>query len=165
MNLTSRQYEVLDFIKKFIAKNGFAPTIREIAQGVGIKSPSTAQDYLRKLVKEGIVTTANSKSRSIELLVQNEYLTKTEKIVPIPLLNKKDNAVIKEFLDIPVFMLNEYNSKNIYAFKDKKIIYLVNHSLKNATSPSLVIKDDELCIENAPENEIFGNIISEFKLY
>ncbi len=165
MALSSKQYEVLDFIKKFIATNGYSPTIREIAAGLYLKSPSSVQEHLRKLANEGIITTGKYKSRTIELLVQNEYLNTFETIAKIPVLEKSDNTIIKTFLEVPIYMLNEYDPKNLYAFKDKKSIYIVNVSLKRKNKPSLTIKDDELSIEQEPTNKIFGNIISEYKIY
>lgn len=166
MALTSKQMDVLDFIKRFIATNGYAPTVREIAFGLGLKSPSTVQDHLKRLVLEGIITMDKNKSRTIELLVQNEYLSVSEKLVTIPILNDKDNTVIKEYLDVPTFMLKDYDPKNLYAFKVKKSIYVVNSGLHIKNRPSLVIVDDiKLEIEEVPEHKIFGNIISEFKIY
>ncbi len=165
MALSNKQYEVLDFIKRFIAANGYSPTIREIAAGLYLKSPSSVQGHLKKLSEEGIITTNKYKSRTIELLVQNEYLNTPENIVKVPCLDEFNNTIIKTFLEVPTFMLNEYDIKNLYAFKDKKSIYIINASLKKKNKASLTIQDEILKIEEKPTDKIFGNIISEYKIY
>jgi len=77
---------ILDFIKKFIAQNGYSPTIREIQNGLAIKSPSTVHDHLRKLADCQILAYIPSKSRTIELLVENEYLK--DEVVHIQFIDK-----------------------------------------------------------------------------
>ena len=45
--ITERQKEILDTIKKFIAKNGFPPTVREIGAAVGLSSSATTHFHLK----------------------------------------------------------------------------------------------------------------------
>ena len=73
--LKERQIEILDFIKRFIAENGYSPTIREISIGTNTKSVSTVQENLKKLINNGLITIDKNKSRTIELLIENEYMT------------------------------------------------------------------------------------------
>lgn len=86
--LTLRQEEVLTYIKKYIAVHGYPPAIREICAGVGLNSPATVFVHLKNLEKNGIVRSTNNKFRSLELLVDNEYLDKGEDIIKVPLLGK-----------------------------------------------------------------------------
>ena len=86
--LTLRQEEVLTYIKKYIAVHGYPPAIREICAGVGLNSPATVFVHLKNLEKNGIVRSTNNKFRSIELLVDNEYLDKGEDVIKVPLLGK-----------------------------------------------------------------------------
>jgi repressor LexA len=53
--LTVRQRRILEFIREFYAANGFAPTLREIAVGVGLGSPSTVLYQLGELQRMGWV--------------------------------------------------------------------------------------------------------------
>ncbi|EHB50097.1 MarR family transcriptional regulator [Paenibacillus lactis] len=53
--LTRRQYEVLEFIKAFISKYGYSPTVREISEHMGYSSASTAFSIVEALVKKGCV--------------------------------------------------------------------------------------------------------------
>lgn len=163
--MTNRQLEVLDYIKRFIATKGYSPTVREIASGLDLKSPSTVQEHLQKLVKNGLITIDQKKSRTIELLVQNEYLNKNDRTAVLPILNNEYARGATEFLEVPIFMLNNYDSKSLYAFKSEKSIYIVNAAMGLKDRPSLTIMDGIFRIEEVPHNEIFGNIISEFKIY
>ncbi|TCX51957.1 MULTISPECIES: hypothetical protein [unclassified Dehalobacter] len=49
----NREQDILNFIKDFHAKNQWAPSIREIADGVGLYSSSTVQGYLERMAKKG----------------------------------------------------------------------------------------------------------------
>jgi DNA-binding transcriptional ArsR family regulator len=164
MDLTTKQLLVLDYIKKFISSFGYSPTVREICSGLGLKSPSTVQEHLKKLVNKGIITINPNKSRTIELLVENEYLKKDEKIIILPILEKK-GFITKEFLEVPSFMLNDYDPKNLCVYKDKNSVYIVNSKLLLENKPSLTLKNNVFSIEEAPKENIYGNIISEFRLY
>lgn len=165
MNLTSRQFEVLDYIKRFIASRGYSPTVREIAAGLGFKSPSSVQDHLKRLVSSGVITIDRNKSRTIELLVQNEYIKTAESVTSIAVLNDKDNSVIREFMEIPIFMLNNYAPKNLYVYKKGSSIYVVNAGLKLKNRPSLVTKNGKFVVDEFAEEDIFGNIVSKFVVY
>lgn len=68
--LTSRQQTVLDFVRASIAKHGYAPTIREIGEHVGIRSTNGVSDHLRALERKGYIVRKDMKSRAM-LLVEN----------------------------------------------------------------------------------------------
>ena len=87
-SLTERQKEVLDVIKKYIATNGYPPTVREIGDILGLTSPATTQAHFDNLVKKGYIRKKDNLNRTIELLVENEYLNKNDEIASIPLLGK-----------------------------------------------------------------------------
>lgn len=165
MVLSNKQWEVLDFIKRFIATNGYSPTIREIMSGLSLKSPSTVQGHLKKLVAEGVITSDKNKSRTIELLVQNEYLQKGDSSESLPVLNDVHEKVFKEYVEVPAYMLNDYDPKNLCVYRDKTSMYIINRSLAMKDRPSLVIEEGKFVIQAKPNDEIFGNIVSEFKIY
>jgi len=48
-NLTKKQSEILKFINKFIAENGYSPSIREICAATGFKSTSSVHAHLKPL--------------------------------------------------------------------------------------------------------------------
>jgi len=49
------QRQTLEFLRKFIAENGFAPSLRAIADFIGVKSPSTAHFHLERLEDKGFI--------------------------------------------------------------------------------------------------------------
>jgi SOS-response transcriptional repressor LexA len=71
MTLTPRQHEALRFIAGFKESLGIAPTLREIADGLGLhaKSVFTADWLVRSLEERGAIRTAAGLGRSIEVLV------------------------------------------------------------------------------------------------
>ena len=60
-----RADEVLEFIKDYIQSELMAPSVREICDGVGIRSTSTVHRYLHRLEKEGRIRMATGKNRAI----------------------------------------------------------------------------------------------------
>ncbi len=70
--LTKKQCEVLEFIKKFIKTNGFAPSYREIADNFGLSSPSTIHQHIQGLVEKGVIEIDDTGcARSIEIVDQS----------------------------------------------------------------------------------------------
>ncbi len=69
LDLTKRQQEVFDFIKKYSAKYGYPPTVRDIGKAIGLTSSSTVHAHLANLEKIGLLRRDPSKPRAIELLV------------------------------------------------------------------------------------------------
>src|SRR5438270_920466 len=68
MDLTKRQQEIFEFIRKYSAKYGYPPTVRDIGKAVGLASSSTVHAHLANLEKLGLLRRDPSKPRAIELL-------------------------------------------------------------------------------------------------
>ena len=68
MDLTKRQQEIFDFIKRYSAKYGYPPTVRDIGKAVGLASSSTVHAHLANLEKIGMLRRDPTKPRAIELL-------------------------------------------------------------------------------------------------
>jgi len=62
-----RQAQILDFIKQHIQSKGSAPTLREIADSIGVSSLATVHEHLQSLVTKGLIKRKGGKVRSIEL--------------------------------------------------------------------------------------------------
>lgn len=86
--LTTRQNEILNYIKKYIATHGYPPTIREIGMALDVSSPATIHAHLANLEKKGFIRKQETKNRALELLVENEFEPKNELIIEVPLLGK-----------------------------------------------------------------------------
>ena len=67
--LTPIQRETLRFIAGFIANHGFAPSMDEIAQGMGLANRGSAHRVVLCLEERRAIRTIPGKARSIELLV------------------------------------------------------------------------------------------------
>src|ERR687894_2710586 len=67
-DLTKRQQEIFEFIKKYSAKYGYPPTVRDIGKAVGLASSSTVHAHLANLEKVGLLRRDPSKPRAIEML-------------------------------------------------------------------------------------------------
>ncbi len=66
-NLTSRQAQVLDLIKQYIADTGYPPTRADIAGELGFKSPNAAEEHLKALARKGAIEMIPGTSRGIRL--------------------------------------------------------------------------------------------------
>jgi repressor LexA len=68
VDLTKRQQEIFDFIKRYSARHGYPPTVRDIGKAVGLASSSTVHQHLANLERIGLLKRDPSKPRAIELL-------------------------------------------------------------------------------------------------
>jgi len=66
-SLTKRQQTIFNFIRSRIEDRGYGPTIREIADEMGFKSPNGVICHLTALQKKGLINRTNNRSRSIVL--------------------------------------------------------------------------------------------------
>ena len=105
IDLTKRQKEIFDFIKRSVDKTGYPPTVREIGKAVGLHSSSTVHAHLANLEKSGLLRRDPTKPRAIEVLVD-----KAKKAVRpgVPLVGQvaaggpilaEEN--IEEYLEVP----------------------------------------------------------------
>ena len=67
--LSTVQKKTYDFIKKFISENGYAPSLKDIANHINVKSISTAFFHLERLAEKGFIV--KGENGSIELINQN----------------------------------------------------------------------------------------------
>lgn len=65
IRLTDREQEVLDFIIAYRSNHGISPTLREIATGVCLKSPSSIQRYVTSLINKGCLQNVQDKMRTL----------------------------------------------------------------------------------------------------
>jgi repressor LexA len=84
--LSSRQERILSFIREFIRKNGYPPTIREIGKAVGISSTSVVNYNLNVLQRRGYLVREREVSRGLRLV--GESIGPFPDIVSIPLLGR-----------------------------------------------------------------------------
>ena len=69
--LTARQLEVLNFIRKALEEHGLPPTRSEIAEALGFRSANAAEEHLRALARKGAIELRPGASRGIRLPALN----------------------------------------------------------------------------------------------
>lgn len=67
MELTDKQKQIQDFIRKKTLKQGFPPTRREIQEHFGFASPNAVQTHLKALVRKGAIKVFKGIARGIVL--------------------------------------------------------------------------------------------------
>jgi repressor LexA len=77
LDLTKRQQEIFDFIKRYSSSHGYPPTVRDIGKAIGLTSSSTVHAHLANLEKLGLLRRDPTRPRAIEVLVD-----KAKKVVP-----------------------------------------------------------------------------------
>ena len=66
--LTNRQREALDFIVAHVEKQGYPPTVRELASAMGISGPKGAKQFLDALAAKGYIERAQENARAIKVV-------------------------------------------------------------------------------------------------
>lgn len=83
--ITTKQKEILEYIKQEILSRGYPPAVREICEAVNLKSTSSVHAHLETLEKNGYIRRDPSKPRAIEIVDDTFNLTRRE-LVNVPLI-------------------------------------------------------------------------------
>ena len=151
--LTRRQEDILNYIKTYIVSHGYPPTVREIGKTLGISSQATIHVHLNNLQAKGIIRKQETKNRAIHLLVDNEFETKSDQVVDVPLLGKITAGNPIEAIENP----GEYFSLPSYLIPKGKEVFslLVNgESMINAG-----IMDNDIVIVERCNTAHNGDIV------
>ena len=70
--LTSRQEEILQFIKDYLSEIGYPPTRSEIAQKMGFRSTNAAEEHLRALARKGAIEMLPGTSRGLRIPISEQ---------------------------------------------------------------------------------------------
>lgn len=70
ITLYRRQKQILDFIKQYIEKYGYSPTLGEIAEAIGVSSLATVHEHLQALVQKKVIKRFEGAVRGIEVVDQ-----------------------------------------------------------------------------------------------
>ncbi|QUO39024.1 transcriptional repressor LexA [Dysosmobacter sp. Marseille-Q4140] len=65
--LSKMQQQIYDFLVSYIRSRGYPPSVREIGEAVGLKSPSTVHFHLKHLEEAGVIEKGAGKGRTITL--------------------------------------------------------------------------------------------------
>lgn len=161
-NLTKKQEEVLTFIKKYIVKYGFPPSVREICAGLGLSSPATVHTHLKQLELKGAISKTKSKFRTIEVTGENEYMPKNEEVVKVPLLGKITAGTPIEAIEQP----NEFFTLPANLIPAKETIFTLKVSGESMINAGIldgdiiivqkqkVARNGEIVVAMTEENEV-----------
>lgn len=101
--LTPRQREIYEFLKGQIINRGYGPTVREIGNEFGIRSPNGVMCHLKALEKKGMITRESNLSRAIELTDKPSSATGVALLGSIsagkPLTPAKEGEIV-DFMDV-----------------------------------------------------------------
>ena len=145
----NKSQEVFDFIQKFIAENGYSPTVREICKACDIKSTATAFTYVNQLALRGFINKADNKNRAVSL---------KQNVVTVPLIGTVAagrpifaTENYEGFYSIPgnffsgedLFMLNVHGDSmiNIGMYEGDKIIVRKQESADNGDIVVALVDD------------------------
>jgi repressor LexA len=106
LNLTKRQQEIFEFIKRYSSQHGYPPTVRDIGKAIGLTSSSTVHTHLANLEKIGLLRRDPSKPRALELLVDQAKKAVGPSGLPVvgrvaagaPVLAEEN---IEEYIEVP----------------------------------------------------------------
>src|ERR671916_545309 len=143
LNLTKRQQEIFDFIRKYSAKYGYPPTVRDIGKAIGLTSSSTVHAHLANLEKIGLLRRDPTKPRAIELLVGKAKQALGSSGLPVvgevaagePILAEEN---IEEYLQLPDMIGGE---------EGDYILRVKGDSMKNAG----ILAGDYVVVKQADE--------------
>lgn len=65
---TQMTEQIYEYLKAVIPQQGYAPSVREICEAVGLKSPSTVHFHLKRLQEQGLIEKGDFKGRAIVLV-------------------------------------------------------------------------------------------------
>ncbi|MFB4167404.1 transcriptional repressor LexA [Virgibacillus sp. JSM 102003] len=107
--LSKRQETILDYIKEEVNGKGYPPSVREIAEAVGLASSSTVHGHLARLESKGFIRRDPTKPRAIEVLdLSEESQIPREEARYAPVIGKVTAGIpitavenIEEFVPLP----------------------------------------------------------------
>lgn len=184
--ISTKQREILEYIKQEILNKGYPPAVREICEAVDLKSTSSVHSHLETLEKNGYIRRDPTKPRAIEIIDDNFNLTRRE-VTNVPILGNVAAGQpllavenIESYFPIPVellpnaetFMLNVKGESMINAgiYDGDQILVQMQSDARNGDIVVALVEDSATVKtfykENGhfrlqPENDTMDPIIVE----
>ena len=86
VTLYKRQKELIDYLNQYIQKFGYAPTLTEIAEAMGLSSLATVHEHLQTLERKGVIRKFEGHVRGIELC--DAFVTSAIEAIELPVVGK-----------------------------------------------------------------------------
>ena len=169
--------EIYKYIREFLMKKGYPPSVREIGEKVGLSSSSTVHSYLHMLEADGKIHRDPTKPRAIEIIGENPF----ENLLRVPLVGNVAAGVpitaeenIEEVFSVPssllgtqddTFMLRVQGESMINAgiFDGDYIFVKEQNTAKNGEIVVALVENEEAtvkriffekdCVKLQPEND------------
>src|SRR5699024_2847185 len=114
--ISDRQKQIYQYIKRTVQEKGYPPSVREIGNAVGLQSSSTVHGHLAKLEDKGYIRRDPTKPRAIEI-VQTENQSYTS-VIQVPVLGKVTAGLpitavenVDEYFPLPEHFTANHNSE------------------------------------------------------
>ncbi|CAM4228536.1 transcriptional repressor LexA [Lacicoccus alkaliphilus] len=115
-DLSDRQKQIFQFIKRTVQDKGYPPSVREIGNAVGLQSSSTVHGHMAKLEDKGYIKRDPTKPRAIEIVqVENQSHTP---VIQVPVLGKVTAGLpitavenVDEYFPLPEHFTANHNSE------------------------------------------------------
>ncbi|MEK7158978.1 MAG: transcriptional repressor LexA [Patescibacteria group bacterium] len=117
--LSKRQSEVLNFVKNFVKDSDYAPSCREIAEGVGLSSPATVHQHLQSLKSKGYLKIGQEEARGIALTSKVMTLCKSIELPLAGLITAGEPIEAVEEHETMAVPANLVADENAYVLKVK----------------------------------------------
>jgi len=162
--LSKRQLDILDYIKDEVRQKGYPPSVREIAEAVGLASSSTVHGHLARLESKGLIRRDPTKPRAIEILDLEENTIPKYNIINVPVVGKVTAGMpitaienVEEYFPLPerlapsndVFMLEIMGESMIEAgiLNGDYVIVRQQSSANNGDIVVAMTEDDEATVK------------------
>lgn len=86
---TTRQREVLAFVRHFTESRGFPPTMREIGVHFGMSSTNAVNDHLDALERRGLVVRYDYQARSVRVTAEGFRVLHDQPPIPCPTCGRR----------------------------------------------------------------------------
>lgn len=151
-SLSTKQKQILSYIKENLRAKGYPPSVREIGEAVGLSSSSTVHAHLTKLEALGHIKRDPTKPRAIDVLDEAPWRQKT--VIPVPLVGlvtagQPILAVenIEETYPLPAELVGSEDNVFMLSVKGESMInagildgdYLLVRQQSNASNGDIVI--------------------------
>ncbi|MCL5982222.1 MAG: transcriptional repressor LexA [Firmicutes bacterium] len=184
--LTDRQQQILDFIRREVKEKNYPPSVREIGKEVGLASSSTVHSHLSALEKKGYIRRDPTKPRAIELRITDPPPSLLHDVVKVPVVGQvaagqpilaEDN--IEDYFPLPrdyvrthnVFMLRvRGDSMRNAGILDGDLAIVRQQSTAENSEIVVALLDNEATIKRffrekkqirlQPENEFYEPLLS-----
>lgn len=146
-----RQKQILDFINQYIQKNGYAPTLQQIADAIGVSSLATVHEHLASMAKKKLIKKYEGSVRGIELVGKRGII---ENKIELPVLGFiAAGAPIEPYtdpnscIDVPPGMLSGNKRSFVLQVKGESMIedgildgdFVVVEEQENANNGDIVV--------------------------